>query len=163
MHAYISLGSNLGHPDQQLKEAVLKIDKLSGVEITGKSKVYFTEPQGVKDQAWFSNQILQVICQPLWTAFSLLESLLAIEQQMGRIREVRWGPRCIDLDLLLYGQNVIVSERLIVPHPRIKERAFILIPLLDIDPDLVFPDGETPVQALERLDYKRDQQTIWQA
>ncbi len=163
MLAYISLGSNLGHPRQNLREAGQKISRLSGIKIARKSKVYITEPQGFKRQAWYANQVMELQAQSNWTAFSLLESLLGIEAQMGRVREIRWGPRCIDLDLLLYGQEIIASEKLILPHPRIKERAFILVPLIDIDPSLEFPDGGSLLQALRGLDYRVESETIWQS
>lgn len=163
MLAYISLGSNLGHPRQNLQEANQRVNQLVGVEIVRSSKVYKTEPQDFKGQSWFANQVLELKIRPDWTPFSLLESLLVIEEQMGRVREFLWGPRCIDLDLLLYGQEIIFSDRLILPHPRIKKRAFILVPLVDIDPSLKFPDGGSPEKALNSLDYRLEYKTIWQA
>src|SRR6056297_4030196 len=93
MQAYISLGSNLGSPNDNIKEAVQLISKLNGIKVLKDSKVYQTEPQGYKEQAWYANQVLKVEAQPFWTSFSLLQTLLEIEDKMGRIRTFRWGPR----------------------------------------------------------------------
>jgi 2-amino-4-hydroxy-6-hydroxymethyldihydropteridine diphosphokinase len=152
--AFISLGSNLGDPCEYLtmaRDALGKMDDMSLVRI---SPVYHTEPQGLKDQPWFANQVVKASCSPTVTPWNLLRKLLAIEANLGRVRTIRWGPRVIDLDLLLFGSKIISDSRLILPHPRMTQRAFVLVPLLDIEPDLAGPDGVRFDEALERIDYR---------
>lgn len=123
------------------------------------SRVYHTEPQEKRDQPWFANQVVRVLCRPPVSAPSLLESLLAIEVELGRDRTAgegapeRFGPRVIDLDLLLFGDEVLRTERLELPHPRMAERAFVLVPLVEIAPEATLPDGRTAAEALAALDY----------
>jgi 2-amino-4-hydroxy-6-hydroxymethyldihydropteridine diphosphokinase len=141
--AYISLGSNMDNPQQQLAAAREALIALPDVHSAEFSPVYKTEPQGVKEQPWFYNQAARLLCGPSWSALSLLEALLAMEVALGRQRtgEKRFGPRRIDLDLLLFGSEQCKNELLCLPHPRMFERAFVLLPLQDIAPELIFPDG----------------------
>lgn len=129
------------------------------------SPIYKTEPQGpVKDQPWFYNCAVRLkAASDIWAPEGLLSTLQAVEAQMGRIRgEVVGGPRVIDLDLLLFGDVEMHSEYLTLPHPRMLERAFVLVPLRDIAPGLVFSDGSTIDQALSGLSYRLDGRTISQ-
>jgi 2-amino-4-hydroxy-6-hydroxymethyldihydropteridine diphosphokinase len=161
----VGLGSNLGDPVANLAEARRRLASVPGVEIEAASPVYRTEPQGVKDQPWFANQVLRVLCNGPG-ALDLLAALAAVEQDMGRKRGAgegeRFGPRIIDLDILLFGDEVRDNERLALPHTRMRERAFVLVPLADLVPDLVFPDGETISDALDKLDFLRDGDAIHQ-
>lgn len=131
--------------------------------------MYHTEPQGLKDQPWFCNQVARLDCEPWWrdAPECLMEELLAIESRMGRTSAVRqatprFGPRIIDLDLLFMDGVEIHTPAVTLPHPRMRERAFVLVPLHDIAPDLTIGDGETVAQALARLTHVRDGQVIRQ-
>ena len=141
---YIALGSNLGDRLENLTHARELVR--SFVHITGESGVYETPPWGVVEQPLFFNQVIKGITQlpPLW----LLNHLKSVERQMGRVKSVRFGPRIIDLDILLYGERTISYKRLQVPHPRMLDRAFVLVPLAELSPDLVIPGGKKPVQEL---------------
>jgi 2-amino-4-hydroxy-6-hydroxymethyldihydropteridine diphosphokinase len=136
--AYIAIGSNMGDRELNLLRAVAEIGRVQECKVTGLSPFYETSPVGVTEQASFYNAVLR-----LHTALrphELLEQLLRIETAVfGRIRTAHWGPRRIDLDLLLYGGACIAEEALVVPHPRMAERRFVLQPLYDIAPDLVHP------------------------
>ncbi|UZP69127.1 2-amino-4-hydroxy-6-hydroxymethyldihydropteridine diphosphokinase [Desulfovibrio mangrovi] len=161
------LGSNMGDTDGNLARAVEAISALEGVSLEAASGVYRTEPQEKKDQAWFANQVIRVSCDARTSPETLLASLLNIESSMGRCRdgsapEDRFGPRIIDLDLLLFGSSVMATETLVLPHPRMQQRAFVLIPLHEIAPELTFPDGKTLLQALNALQFRLVGDQIWQ-
>jgi len=126
------------------------------------SPVYRSNPQGVRDQPWFANQVARLYCSPDWTAQELLRTLLAIEADLGRVRVYSKGPRLIDLDLLLFDAQRMHTPGLILPHPRMECRAFVLVPLLDIAPDLMFPDGRAVSDVLGRLSYTLTERTILQ-
>lgn len=147
----MGLGSNLGDPPANLNEAERRIAGLTGVRLAACSRIWLTEPQGFKEQPWFANRVLRLECAPEWTPEALLDALLRIECDMGRQRGVRFGPRNIDVDLLLFDERVMATESLILPHPRIRVRAFVLIPLREVAGNLIFPDGDTVDQALDRL------------
>jgi 2-amino-4-hydroxy-6-hydroxymethyldihydropteridine diphosphokinase len=135
---FIGLGSNLGERAENLRQAFERLQALGRVRT---SAVRETDPVGVIDQPKFLNAVaaLETELAPR----ELLERLLHIERELGRDRstEARWGPRTIDLDLVLYGDDVIDEPGLTVPHPRLAERSFVLEPLHELDPDLVLPDG----------------------
>ncbi len=151
--AFISLGSNLGDLEDNLRQARETLSRLPEVRLDSQSTVYLAEPQDVRDQPWFANQVVSLDCGPVWTAQELLRTLLEIEDRMGRVRERDKGPRIIDLDLLLFGSQRHDSPELTLPHPRLRERAFVLVPLRDIAPELVFPDGTRLPEALARLSF----------
>ncbi|XVK07219.1 2-amino-4-hydroxy-6-hydroxymethyldihydropteridine diphosphokinase [Maridesulfovibrio sp. FT414] len=161
---YVSLGSNIGDTEDNLNQAVARLEKYDGIDPEVWSETYETEPQGLKDQPWFSNQIVRFAVDPeLWSAEGFLSTLQAVEGQMDRVRGEVNGPRTIDLDIVLFGDRVINSgEYLTVPHPRALDRAFVLHPLAEIDPELVFPDGTTVVEALNRITYRIDGKRIYQ-
>jgi len=140
------------------------LGKVPGLAAAACSKVYLTEPQGLKMQPWFYNQTVKLLVEPVIGPLDLMRELREIEERMGRKRngEERFGPRVIDLDLLLFGDVVLNTPELTLPHPRMKERAFVLIPLREIAPDLVFPDGGTLAEAIGRLRFSMDKNTIRQ-
>ncbi|MCG8530813.1 MAG: 2-amino-4-hydroxy-6-hydroxymethyldihydropteridine diphosphokinase [Desulfovibrionales bacterium] len=152
----------MGDVDANLARAINMIDELEGVSVASVSPVYKTEPQNKKDQEWFANQVVSVNCDHTMTAIDLLDTLLSIEDVLGRVRKERFGPRIIDLDVLMFGEQVISSDRLTVPHPRMHERAFVLVPLHDIAPEVCFPDGRGLSEVLSCLNYKVDACQIWQ-
>lgn len=160
--AFISLGSNLGDLEDNLRQARQALGRLPGTWLGACSPVFFTQPQNVRDQPWFANQVVRLDCGPDWTAEELLRTLLKIEDRMGRVREQDKGPRTIDLDLLLFGSYRIASPRLTLPHPRIRERAFILVPLHDIAPELVFPDGTSLIESLGHISFHVQGRCIYQ-
>jgi 2-amino-4-hydroxy-6-hydroxymethyldihydropteridine diphosphokinase len=141
VRAFVGLGSNLGEREATLWQALERLGATAGIEVVAVSSFRETDPVGVVDQPCFVNAAaaLETSLPPR----ELLERLLDVERALGRDRAVeeRWGPRTVDLDLLLYGGESIDEPGLEVPHPRLAERAFVLEPLLELDPDLRLPDG----------------------
>jgi len=127
------------------------------------SPVYRTDPQDDRNQPWFANQVVQLYCAPRCTPLGLLRALLDIEKDMGRTRLRPQGPRLIDLDLLLFDGRCLQTPELILPHPRMTTRAFVLVPLRDIAPGLTFPDGRTVAVVLSGLSYTLEGRSIRQA
>lgn len=139
--AYVGLGSNLGDREATIRQALELLDCGPGVRVVGVSSLRETDPVGYVDQPRFLNGACTVETE--LSPRQLLDRLLAIERSLGRKRsqEERWGPRVIDLDLLLYEDEVIDDPGLTLPHPRLAERRFVLEPLDELDPTLVLPDG----------------------
>jgi 2-amino-4-hydroxy-6-hydroxymethyldihydropteridine diphosphokinase len=135
--AYVGLGANLGERESTLARAVKLLGEADGVEVVGVSELRETNPVGVVDQPPFLNGAVTV--DTTLPPRALLDLLLEIERSLGRVREERWGPRIVDLDLLVYGDEVIDEPGLGVPHPRLHERRFALEPLAELDPDLEVP------------------------
>ncbi len=135
--AYLSIGSNIGDRLHHLTEAVRALRLREGIIVTSVSSIYETAPVGFTDQADFLNMVVCV--ETGLAAQDLLEVCQKIEHGLGRIRDIRWGPRTVDLDILLYNNDNIETDNLIVPHPRMHERAFVLIPLLEIAPLMSSP------------------------
>ena len=147
---YIGLGSNMGFKRRNIETAIDNIENIPGVDLVKKSSLYETDPWGKTDQDKFLNQVIMI--ETALGADELLDYLLEIEIKMGRQRLEKWGPRVIDLDILLYGDQVIQTERLRVPHPHMRERLFVLIPLQEIGTELRFPDnGVTIGEVLSRV------------
>ena len=140
--AYISLGTNMGDRYSFLKMAVRSLKDNSQLKLVNCSSIYETDPVGYEDQDLFLNMAVEV--KTVLTAQELLDVCLAIEKDLGRKREIRWGPRTIDLDILLYNQENIETETLIIPHPRMQERAFVMVPLLEMTSTLPFSLEKTP-------------------
>jgi 2-amino-4-hydroxy-6-hydroxymethyldihydropteridine diphosphokinase len=128
--AYIALGSNVGDREHFLLSALQQLDEHQRIRVSGRSAIYETDPVGVIDQAAFLNMVLQV--ETSLSAQELFSFMLQTESELGRTRELRWGPRTIDLDLLLYDDLKQDNPQLILPHPRMHERAFVLVPLVDV-------------------------------
>ena len=147
--AFIGLGSNMGDRAAYLEAARRALAGSEGIVLAGVSSLYETEPVGYTEQGWFLNQVVEISTG--LDSWSLLRVLQGIEQSLGRQRLIRWGPRVIDLDILLYGDDVLSSQELTVPHPRLYERSFVLAPLNEIAPDYVHPDGKTTREHLKAL------------
>jgi 2-amino-4-hydroxy-6-hydroxymethyldihydropteridine diphosphokinase len=147
--AYLGLGSNIGDKAATLADAVSRLAATPGIRVTARSADYRTPPWGDTDQDWFLNAAVGV--ETSLSPHELLEAGLAIETAMGRVRERRWGPRVIDIDVLSYEGAAISDERLILPHRFVRERAFVLVPLAEIAPDLRI-GPETVRDALANLD-----------
>jgi len=135
MKAVIALGSNLGDRELNIDSAVAEISKI--IEVTHLSTYHETDPVGGPDQPKYLNAVL--IAESLLAPDELLKALLAIESRLGRVREIHWGPRTIDLDLIIVDDEKIDSPDLVLPHPRAHERRFVLEPWAEIDPDAVLP------------------------
>lgn len=135
--AYIGIGSNLGDKINNCLEAIVQIDEISGCRVTAQSDFYRTQPVGVEGQDWYVNGV--IVLSADMSAQDLLKSLLAIEVDMGRERKKKWDSRIIDLDILLFGEEVISEKGLQVPHPLMHLRRFVLVPMVSLAPDLVHP------------------------
>ena len=135
--AYIGIGSNLGRKVLNCKHSVTRIGRVPGCEVTARSDLFKTEPEGVTGQQWYANCVAEVKTD--LTPSELLDSLMAIELEMGRVRTEKWESRIIDLDILLFGKQVIDCAHLVVPHPLLHTRRFVLEPLVQLAPDLVHP------------------------
>lgn len=146
INAYIGIGSNLQDPLQQVLNAFELIAALPHSKLTKRSSCYFSDPVGPGQQPDYVNAVAGI--NTTLSATQLLEQLQHIEHTQGRTRHQRWEPRVLDLDILLYDNCEIQSERLVVPHPELKHRDFVLVPLLEIAPDLQLPDGTNGRQLL---------------
>ena len=135
--AFIGLGANLGDREAQVRRAFATLAELPGTSLLAASSLYRSAPVGVGAQPDFINAVAAI--QTQLAPRALLEALLAAERRFGRRREFPGAPRTLDLDLLLYGDRVIAEPGLIVPHPRMHERAFVLAPLAEIAPDIAIP------------------------
>ena len=150
--AYISVGSNLNNPYQQVKSAIDKLKIVDGIRIEAMSGWYLSDPVGPKNQSRYVNGVIKISTR--LSPNQLLKKLHEIEDAHGRIRNVRWGPRTLDLDILLYGSKMMNTKKLTIPHPEMKIRNFVLTPLADIEPDLVLPDGSILSSLLENNQLK---------
>lgn len=139
VEAFVGLGANLGDPPAAIERAIVALDALPGTRVSARSRLYRTPAWGLADQPDFINAVARVSTRLVPQA--LLEALLGVERQAGRTRGdgPQWGPRVLDLDLLLYGDAELDLPGLRVPHPRLHERAFALVPLAEIAPDARIP------------------------
>jgi 2-amino-4-hydroxy-6-hydroxymethyldihydropteridine diphosphokinase len=150
MRAFVGLGSNLGEREAMIRAALEELSRLPETTLERASSLYDTEPVGETEQPNFLNAVAQL--ETGLSARQLLWNLLLIERRLGRVRTRRWGPRSIDLDLLLYGGEVLDEPGLQVPHPELLRRSFVLVPLVELDPLVVHPvTGETLLAHLSRL------------
>ena len=141
---YIGLGSNCGLKQENLAVARNKITELEGTRIVKSSSLYLTAPWGRTEQEDFINQVIEIktALEPL----ALLQGLQEIEIKMGRQRQEKWGPRIIDLDILLFGDEVLDFPELKVPHPLMRQRLFVLVPLQEVNAELIFPDDGAKIK-----------------
>jgi 2-amino-4-hydroxy-6-hydroxymethyldihydropteridine diphosphokinase len=135
---YLALGSNLGDRLATLQRAVDLLDARSGIEVLRSSRVYETDPVGPPQPAYL-NAVIEVRTE--LEPQALLKECLAVENELGRVRAERWGPRTIDVDVLTYDEREVAEPDLVVPHPRMHERAFVLVPLGELDADPQLPEG----------------------
>lgn len=145
---YLSLGSNMGDKRENLLEAIKRVGELENTEVVKSSTILETEPFGYIEQDNFLNACLEV--KTLLTPQEFLSSILKIELDMGRVREIKWGPRVIDIDILFYDNEIIQEDNLAVPHPWICEREFVLEPLSEIAPNYVHPLERKTIMMLAR-------------
>ena len=138
--AYLALGSNLGDRLENLREAVRLLDATEGIDVVRSSRIYETEPVG-PPQPSYLNAVIEV--ETTRSARELLEAGLAVEEALGRLRTERWGPRTIDVDVLTYDELTVDEPDLQIPHPRMHERGFVLVPLGELDADPMLPGGRT--------------------
>ncbi|MEE6031302.1 2-amino-4-hydroxy-6-hydroxymethyldihydropteridine diphosphokinase [Avibacterium paragallinarum] len=146
---YIALGSNLATPVQQLENALQALQQLPYSQLVAVSHFYQSKPLGPQDQPDYVNAVacLTTTLAPL----DLLDQLQRIEQEQGRVRLRRWGERTLDLDILLYGNEIIQSERLTVPHYDMQHREFVIVPLYNIAPNLTLPDGKNVADLVQQF------------
>ncbi|MBQ7608076.1 MAG: 2-amino-4-hydroxy-6-hydroxymethyldihydropteridine diphosphokinase [Desulfovibrionaceae bacterium] len=161
---FIGLGSNCTSAQELLFSACARIAAIPGIHERARSPIYWTEPQGVRDQPWFLNCVVHVEADESVRPIPLLRTFLALEQALGRKRgpfEQRFGPRPIDIDLLLFGDEVSDTPACILPHPRMHKRAFVLVPLIDLAPDLLLY-GQPLASHLAKLCWRREGERIYQ-
>jgi len=145
---YIGLGSNMGNKSENIAKAIDFVACIEGVNIKKVSSLYLTAPWGRTDQDDFINQVIEI--ETDLSALNLLYCLQDIEIKLGRHRDGKWGPRIIDLDILIYGEETSLLEELQVPHPYLLERLFVLIPLAEINSEMELPDGSKIREVLSR-------------
>ncbi|PMH41252.1 2-amino-4-hydroxy-6-hydroxymethyldihydropteridine diphosphokinase [Vibrio sp. 10N.286.49.B3] len=155
---YIAIGSNLADPITQANSAINALKTLPQSAFICSSQLYSSTPMGPQNQPDYINAVVAIKTQ--LTPLELLDCTQAIEQEQGRVRkDERWGPRTLDLDIILYGNEVIDSERLTVPHHGMAEREFVLYPLAEIAPNLQLPDGTKLTTLIDRVD--KNGLSIW--
>ncbi|MBU0668410.1 2-amino-4-hydroxy-6-hydroxymethyldihydropteridine diphosphokinase [Patescibacteria group bacterium] len=142
---YLGIGSNMGDRGENIKAALVLLERW-GIKVLRSSSIYETEPVGFKDQDWYYN--IAVKAQTGLDAADVLKATVAIENALKRERQMKWGPRTMDIDLLLYGDLVMDKPDLRIPHPFLHERRFVLCPLAEIAPDFVHPELKKTVREL---------------
>jgi len=148
--AYVGIGSNLNDPSGQVRSAIATIDTTPGLHLQASSSLYSSPPMGPPDQPHYINAVVEV--RTALSSLELLDKLQQIERIHGRVRDgVRWGPRTLDLDLLLFGEEQVQGDDLQLPHPGMKERDFVMLPLIEIAPDLILPCGIPARTVAQRL------------
>ena len=145
--AFLALGANLGNPRDQLDSAVDRLRE-AGLGVERRAPIYRSKPLGPAEQPDFLNTVLEVRTD--LEPFELLDLCLGVENEMGRVRAVRWGPRVVDIDIALYGEAVVAHPRLRIPHPELPRRRFVLAPLADLAPDACVPGHKQTVRELLR-------------
>ena len=145
--AYISAGSNMGDRLQNCRKGIESLTESGNSRILAQSRIYTTEPVDYEDQDWFINMMVKL--ETAHDPFQLLDQIEDIQRAAGRLHDpIRFGPRILDLDIILYDDRIIDSERLVVPHPRMHKRSFVLKPICDIDPAIIHPVLKQDMQFL---------------
>ncbi len=159
---YLSMGSNVGDRDKHCRFGLSKLAGIEGTRVTAKSRIYETEPVGFKDQGRFLNLVVKI--ETGLSPLALLKALKTAEAESGRdFDRMRFGPRTLDMDILLYGDLVLDRDYLTIPHPRMHERRFVLKPLCDLDPDVVHPVlKKTASRLLDELGENEQEVTLFQ-
>ena len=153
MHTvYLGLGSNQSEPIKQIKNSIELIQKIETSKIIKKSSLYKSLPVGYLDQPDFINQVISI--QTSLSPADLLERFQQIEFQLKRVKKITNGPRTIDIDILLFNQEIILTDDLTIPHSRMLERAFVMIPLMEIEPNILIPKISNLKEILGKLDKK---------
>ena len=152
--AYISVGSNLGQKLDNCRKGIAALTRSTDIRLIDQSSIYRTEPVDYQDQDWFVNYVVKI--ETKLDPLSLLEFIKSIEYAAGRVRDtIRFGPRVLDLDIILFDDLVVDDSKLTIPHPRMHKRRFVLKPICDIDPDITHPVlQQTMISLLENLDEK---------
>jgi 2-amino-4-hydroxy-6-hydroxymethyldihydropteridine diphosphokinase len=157
---YVALGANLGDKTASCRRAVEMVAEMEGCRVCAVSSLYRTEPVGVHGHDWYVNAVIEV--RSVLSPHALLRGLLAVESALGRVRTGKMQPRAIDLDLLLFGERVLTGPDLILPHPRMHLRRFVMVPLAEIAPGLVHPViGATVEKLLETCPTEGQEITLW--
>lgn len=138
---YLALGANLGEPRRQLQDAVFSLHAHPAIQLQQCSSMYASKPMGPQNQPDYVNAVIAI--QTSLTPHQLLDATQAIETAAGRVRGQHWGPRTLDIDILLFDSQIVTDERLLIPHPGLTQREFVLIPLAEIAPELILADGQT--------------------
>ncbi|WP_042479019.1 2-amino-4-hydroxy-6-hydroxymethyldihydropteridine diphosphokinase [Bacillus ndiopicus] len=154
---FLSIGTNIGKREENLKQAVQLLKKQ--VDVIKVSSIYETAPVGYTDQPSFLN--IAVHIKTKWNAAETLVVCQSVENELGRVRDIRWGPRIIDLDILLFNHDKIETDSLIVPHPRMYERAFVLVPLVEISESFESGQMTQARDTLDKLDLQQEGITLW--
>ena len=151
---FVGVGSNMDNPPRQCLNAIHHLSLIGGISFLRRASLYRTEPVGLLDQDWFINTVAEI--RTVLTPLNLLEELQAIENSMGRVRKEKGEPRRIDLDILLYGQEVIRDEDLVIPHAELHRRRFVLVPLCEIASYVIHPAFGVSMRGLmDRLEDER--------
>jgi len=148
-NCYLSIGSNMGNKEYYLNGAVESLRKNPDITVTNVSSYYETEPFGVQDQPKFLNGVVEI--ETSLTPPELLRFIQDVEKKFDRVRIKRWGPRTLDIDILLYDNLKISEPDLTIPHPYLEKRAFVLVPLAELNPNMVLPSGRNIKSVLEDL------------
>ena len=158
--AYLSIGSNIGDKSGNLDAAVKLMDCHKDISVKAVSSYYRTQPQNYTDQDWFVNAVVEI--KTGLDPVSLLDALKRLEADLDKAgKPFRFGPRIIDLDIIYYGNHILKSQRLEIPHPRMHERCFVLVPLRDIGPDITHPvSGLTPDELLQNIEEQQTQKVV---
>jgi 2-amino-4-hydroxy-6-hydroxymethyldihydropteridine diphosphokinase len=147
--SYLGIGSNIGNTKDNLDSAIKILNESKNCKILQVSRFYKTKPVGLANQPDFLNAVVKI--ETLLSPEDLLKLINIIENKLGRVRTIKWGPRTIDIDILIYGNININKENLIIPHPAMMERAFVLEPLSEIEPNMILPNGENISEVLDRI------------